>query len=272
MGTPWMRWAGLVLIMVVMVGAGMPVQADGDGRLNPNGAEYYTVYCVSDSIDIYRADGQMLQQIPIAYVLGLDTSGTLWTSPEGISVRRYGDEVILSGTNGNTAPEQGTKTFSMAACLDRNGHTPAPQTPPGLAATVAVEMRCSHEVLTGDTLYGIMALYGFTLDELAAYNGIADLSMIFVGQEIQLPGCAGVAAGLTNTRTLTPTAAEALATATTTPDPAAWPEDAVTHTVQAGEMLAHIALQYDVTVDAITAANGIDNPNLIWEGQRLLIP
>ncbi|MBZ0275257.1 MAG: LysM peptidoglycan-binding domain-containing protein, partial [Anaerolineae bacterium] len=44
------------------------------------------------------------------------------------------------------------------------------------------------------------------------------------------------------------------------------------HTVQQGERLFQIALQYGVTVQALAAANGIINTNLIYPNQRLLIP
>jgi LysM repeat protein len=44
------------------------------------------------------------------------------------------------------------------------------------------------------------------------------------------------------------------------------------HVVQAGDTLYSIARRYGVSVAAITAANGIVNPNHIWVGQRLVIP
>jgi len=44
------------------------------------------------------------------------------------------------------------------------------------------------------------------------------------------------------------------------------------HTVQRGETLASIATQYGVTVNEISAANSISNPNLISVGQELVIP
>lgn len=45
-----------------------------------------------------------------------------------------------------------------------------------------------------------------------------------------------------------------------------------THTVKPGENLYRIALQYNTTVAAIAAANGITNPNRIRVGQVLNIP
>jgi LysM repeat protein len=44
------------------------------------------------------------------------------------------------------------------------------------------------------------------------------------------------------------------------------------HIVQAGETLGQISLRYDIPVDAIMAANGIDNPNFLSVGQELTIP
>lgn len=44
------------------------------------------------------------------------------------------------------------------------------------------------------------------------------------------------------------------------------------HVVASGENLYRIAVEYDTTVDAIVAANGIANPNLISVGQSLIIP
>ena len=47
---------------------------------------------------------------------------------------------------------------------------------------------------------------------------------------------------------------------------------ATTHTVQSGETLAKIAQAYGTSVDAIVEANDIEDRNLIWVGQKLIIP
>lgn len=46
----------------------------------------------------------------------------------------------------------------------------------------------------------------------------------------------------------------------------------VVHTVKSGETLSGIAGRYGVSVQAIAAANGLANPNLIITGQQLIIP
>jgi len=45
-----------------------------------------------------------------------------------------------------------------------------------------------------------------------------------------------------------------------------------TYTVQAGDMLAQIALDHGVDAYALATANGINNLNLIYVGQVLSIP
>lgn len=44
------------------------------------------------------------------------------------------------------------------------------------------------------------------------------------------------------------------------------------YTVQPGDTLGGIAYSYGVPVADLIEANGIDNPNLIWAGQELMIP
>lgn len=53
---------------------------------------------------------------------------------------------------------------------------------------------------------------------------------------------------------------------------AAASDEPVLHTVAAGETLNIISQQYDVSIDDIMAANGLDNPNFIAVGQQLTIP
>lgn len=58
------------------------------------------------------------------------------------------------------------------------------------------------------------------------------------------------------------------------PPPVSGPpgSSARTHTVVAGDTLAKIAQRYGVNMYAIAAANNISNINLIYRGQRLVIP
>lgn len=50
------------------------------------------------------------------------------------------------------------------------------------------------------------------------------------------------------------------------------PQEATIYIVQPGDTLYGIAQQFDITVDLLVAANGIDDPSHIAVGQRLIIP
>lgn len=45
----------------------------------------------------------------------------------------------------------------------------------------------SHTVAFGETLFSIARLYGVDLNELAAYNGIGDPTLIYAGQVLRIP-------------------------------------------------------------------------------------
>lgn len=48
--------------------------------------------------------------------------------------------------------------------------------------------------------------------------------------------------------------------------------NSIVHIVQRGETVSSIARRYNVSPSAIIAANNLSNPNLIYPGQRLIIP
>jgi len=98
-----------------------------------------------------------------------------------------------------------------------------------------------------------------------------------------LTGCGGVITPETETPTASPSpgvtpppARRATATAPIQPTPAtATPTITPTpiiHVVQQGETLAGIAADYGVSVQALQAVNGIENPLLLQAGQELIIP
>ncbi|BDZ60845.1 hypothetical protein GCM10025873_06360 [Demequina sediminis] len=107
----------------------------------------------------------------------------------------------------------------------------------------------SHTVSSGETLSGIALRYGTTVAAIARANGIADPSIIRVGQRLTLPGGEAGAAASTNAA-----------------------QSATVHTVVAGDTLSDIAQRYRSTVAAIAKANSLANASLIHIGQRLTIP
>lgn len=99
-----------------------------------------------------------------------------------------------------------------------------------------------YTVKAGDTLSQIASRNGVTTGALASINGISDPNKIWAGQVLQLP------------------------TSSATSNDAA-----VVYVVQPGESLGEIAGKFKTTVSAISALNGITNPNVVYAGTRLRV-
>lgn len=69
--------------------------------------------------------------------------------------------------------------------------------------------------------------------------------------------------GLTSTPAITSASSQASASEQDVPD---------TYTVRSGDNLSEIAVRFGVTLDALMAVNGIQNPDWIAVGQKLVIP
>jgi LysM repeat protein len=96
-----------------------------------------------------------------------------------------------------------------------------------------------HTVSWGETLSSIARLYGVTVQAIVDANQLKSPNTIYVGQKLLIPVPA---------------------------------EQYVVHIVAQGESLLSIAAKYGVTVWDIAKRNGLWNINLIYVGQRLLIP
>jgi len=123
-------------------------------------------------------------------------------------------------------------------------------------------------VKPGDTLRSIAAANGTTIAAIVRANSLANPDMIYPGQKLVIPSQGGAtSSGGSSAATHTPTSAPV------SPTPGSDSAAAgVYYTVQLGDTLASIGAAYGVSASAIIAANSIDNPDLIWVGQKLLIP
>jgi len=112
----------------------------------------------------------------------------------------------------------------------------------------------------GDTLFGIAMRYGVTVSALAAANNIANVNLIYPGEQLTIP----LPGGSSNPPP-----------APTNPPPANNPPPTTggtAYTVQPGDTLGLIAQRFGVSLSALISANNLANPNLIFVGQALTIP
>lgn len=121
-----------------------------------------------------------------------------------------------------------------------------------VAPVMAQAGSVTHVVQPGENLFRIALRYGLTTQEVAAANGIADPTRIYVGQTLVIP--------------IAGSSVPAVSIASTIDNPAA------VHIVQPGENLFRIGLKYGVTAQQIAMMNGLAGTTTIFVGQRLTIP
>ncbi|MBN1583214.1 MAG: LysM peptidoglycan-binding domain-containing M23 family metallopeptidase [Anaerolineae bacterium] len=170
-----------------------------------------------------------------------------------------------------------------------------------IAAPPFQDEQTVHVVQAGETLFGIAQQYGLTVDAIVAANSLVDPDRIEVGQQLVIPlAPSGVEA--TTTYRVQPgdtlsliarqhsTMAEQIAQLNHLANPnliyvgqalliptkasgmQRQPPASQVYVIRPGDTMAQIAARYNTTVWAIAQANNIVNPNVVYVGQRLLIP
>ena len=102
----------------------------------------------------------------------------------------------------------------------------------------------AYVIKAGDNLYMLALRYGTTVDAILAINPGLDPNRLQIGQTICIPGV----------------------------PPTTCPPGSITYTIQSGDTLFTIATRYNVTVNAILAANPGLDPNNLRVGQIICIP
>ncbi|MFN8377755.1 MAG: LysM peptidoglycan-binding domain-containing protein [Anaerolineae bacterium] len=149
--------------------------------------------------------------------------------------------------------------FAGQTLIIPTGGTVPPTTPPSTPGGTVI-----YTVQPGDYLAKIARQFNTTVSAIVAANNIANPNLIYPGQQLIIP---------TGGTTPPPATSVPVTPPPATSSPATPPPTGQTiHVVQYGETLSSIARKYGTTTTAIAQANGIVNPNLIYVGQRLIIP
>jgi len=115
----------------------------------------------------------------------------------------------------------------------------------------------TYTIKKGDNLWSIAKRYNVSLDELYAANGLSKSSVLRIGQQIQIPVEGGTAA--VNT------------VSADTYQPSSFNQSSTNYTVKRGDSLSRIANQFDSSVRAIKAANGLSS-DVIRVDDVLIVP
>lgn len=119
-----------------------------------------------------------------------------------------------------------------------------------LTGIAALAQPTTHVVQPGENLYRISLRYNVSMAAIAQANGITNYNLIYAGSQLLIP-----TGGTTPVPTPTPP-----------------PGGQTIYVVAPGDYLASIARRFNTTVTAIAQANSIANINIIYVGQRLVIP
>ncbi len=142
-----------------------------------------------------------------------------------------------ASTAGATATTTTEAVYEAPATTTTAAPATTTEAPPEVAESVTVE--------AGDSLSKIAKRFGTNVDTLVRINELCDANQIFVGQVILLDD---------------PDAEEPAETG-----------DVLIVTVMAGDSLSKIAKRHDTTVEDIMERNAIDDANLLFVGQELVI-
>jgi LysM repeat protein len=212
----------------------------------------------------------------------------------GIGVRYGVDWPLIAAVNGLTA----NSILRIGQVIRLPGvNTPVP--PPEVVSQSAREEEevaliparlgssRTYVVQAGDTLITIARRLGVSWQDLAQANGLTEYSLLSIGQELQIPGSAGmndrdprrnIPEGLNTSFSPSPgndvTTAPSISavtskqtmTAPTTSDTSMW------YTVQAGDTLIGIARRFGVSWQKLAQVNGLSESSLLHIGDVIQIP
>ncbi len=174
----------------------------------------------------------------------------LWVAQYGVSTPsdngkwenwvgfQYWDMGRIPGIEGNVDLDR----FTEGIFLSSGGEIPKPIDP----SPEDIKNVIYYTVQRGDTLSKIASLYGVTVEQIVELNNIQNPNLIYTGEVLKI-----TTADKSNTEP----------TSTTT----------TYYTVKRGDNLWRISRRYGTTISSIVMLNNIQNPNLIYPGQVLLI-
>ena len=108
--------------------SGPPWDGYTDGRISPDPAEYYTIYCHegTDTIYVIRVvpETETIKEISLADAISLEVGHEQSLGDNMLMERSSEDIITIYGSNGNLAPEPGLKSFNLNDCIESNGGPP----------------------------------------------------------------------------------------------------------------------------------------------------
>lgn len=151
---------------------------------------------------------------------------------------QYTSSGNVAGVNGNVDKNY----FTEDILLSDSETIPEPEEPvtPTPMPNPDTEGDFKYTVVYGDTLSELSLRFNTTVQKLVEINNITNPNLIYVGQVLVIPDIETI-------------------------------KKRISYTVKRGDTLSIIAKTYNTAVQSIVELNNIQNPNLIFTGQNLII-
>lgn len=187
----------------------------------------------NNATNVFRGEVTNFPLWVAQYEVDFPTENGNWESWAGW---QYTDEGIIDGISGYVDRDQYTEEVFLS------DNSPVPDTP---TPTPLPQETTTIIIQYGDTLSELAIKYNTTVAKLVELNNISNPNLIYAGETLIVPITNGD--GTSN-------------------------GEADIYIVRYGDTLSQIALRYNTTVRDLVQANNIRNPNLIYVGQRIIIP
>jgi LysM repeat protein len=155
---------------------------------------------------------------------------------------------------------------------------PKPDPTPSPSAGGGGEKPSYHLVMAGDTLYNIAKRYGYSVTQLADWNGLTEPYSLSIGDKIKF------SPSTSSTRKKPKTPTDNVATTKPRNESAAAEKDddnlipvvleqpkASYHIIKAGETLPALAKKYGIPLNDLADWNGIGSPYTVYPGLRITL-
>ena len=194
---------------------------------------------LSNAMDRFNRSIADNYELWIAYYGDYNNLADVETSWERWIGVQYTDSGNVPGISGNVDRD----LYTESIFLSDTSEIPNTPNPNDSINTESV----FYTVQVGDTLSEIASRYGTTVQELVDINNLANSNLIYPGESLRI------------------------ATNSTVYGSETRGTGSITYTVQRGNTLSQIANAYGVSVSHIVEMNDIENPNLIYPGEKLRI-
>lgn len=186
----------------------------------------------------------------------------LFTAIIGYLVVQYGGpvELALIPTATHIPPTPSFTPTVTLAPTDTPQPTPTPSITPQPSPTETPQPPRTHEVDSGETLFGLALTYNVSMESIASLNGFSMETPIQSGQSLQIPW-----------PTATPPL-EAIALDINGETVIADPSNCDRYEIQEGDAISVIAARYNINFELLEQVNRLTDQSVLQPGDTICIP